>query len=153
MELSDSTEDTDGSDFSPSGATLALLPLTIAGIVAFLEKAAALAAMESLLGAGLMATAVTEALFVVGAITTGFIGALALVVVVALFVAVVKRTAIPALVAGLGLVYFGASYAVATFVFTGLPLLVAFVLASNLLLYGAMILVVVLVGSGVVAAL
>jgi len=148
---SDSTDS--GSDYAPSGGTLALLPLSIAGIVAFLEKATALAAIESLFGAGLFATALTEALFVVGAITTGFIGAIAFVVAVAWLVALVKRSALGAIVAVVGTAYFAISGAIGYYVFSGLPLLVGFVLASNIVLYGAIIIVVALVGAGALAVL
>lgn len=148
---SDSTDSS--SDYAPSGGTLALLPLSIAGIVAFLEQATALAAIESLFGAGLFATAITQALWVVGAITTGFIAVIAALVVVAWLVAIVKRSALGAIVGVLGTLYFGIAGAVAYFVFSGLPLLVAFVLASNLVLYGGMALLVLVVGTGALAVL
>lgn len=141
----DSAEATEDSDSDVgdyvSGTGLTLLPLTIAGAAAFADKAAVAAAMQSLFGAGMFATAVTNAFWVMGAVLATAVVAIAFVTCVSFLAAIVRRSAVPAIIGVLGLLYLGGGYLGATMLFGGLPLLVGFFLVTNLAIYGAMMVI------------
>ena len=149
MELDDigSDKSSGSNDYAPDSSALVLLPFTIWGIVAFIEKGAALAAAESLFGAGLLATAITEAFWVVGFITVMFIAAIAVITFAAFIAGIVRRKPGPIALGFIGLGYFLVSIGVALTLFSGLPLLVAFLLASNVFLWAVIVIIVVIVGS------
>lgn len=136
---------------SLSPAALVLLPLSVIAVYAVVAKATVLGAIEAIIGAGGLALAITNAFWVVGLIVVGIYAVLLGVGVLSLLAAVVKRSAANLVIALLIGAYYGAGWAVATYLFSGLPLLVGFTLASSLLFYGGVVVLIAVVGIGVVA--
>lgn len=136
------------SDESSSGAgagaiaPLLLLPITVVGIYAFVEKALVAEAIVNLLGAGGVAVAVTNAMWVIGAVTVAMLAVFALVTIAAIIAAIVKREPVRGAIGLLGAIYFGFGYYLATTMFSEIPVLVGFVLATNLMVYGVSVVVV-----------
>ncbi len=154
LDIDNSSDDTgSSSNIDPSTllSGLTSLPVSIAGIVTFFEKSAVLSAIESLFGAGVLATAVTEALWVVGIIITGIIGTLVFLTVFALMTALVKRSPKHLAISAVGGLWIGASYAVSQHLFTSLPVVAGFVLASNLLIYGGFVLALALFSAAAIS--
>jgi len=140
----------DGSSISTVGQGLKLLPFTVAGVFTFLQTSAVSASLSGFLGSGLTAALVT-AVLAIGALTVAGIGVMAALVVVAFLAALVKRSAAAGILAFLGILYFGITAAVATFVFGSLPFLVAFVISSTVVIYVGMLIVLFFFGSAVLA--
>lgn len=145
---SDSNIDTDG--LSTAGQGIKLLPFTVAGVYTFLETSAVSAALSGFLGSGLTAALVT-AFWAMGALTVAGIGVLAALTAIASFAAIIKRSGAAFVLSLLGILYFGIAGAVATFAFGSLPFLVGFVIASTVVLYAGMLIVLFFFGSAVIA--
>lgn len=120
---------------SSSAGMLSALPVIIIGVLAVEEEVVVLAAMENLFGAGVLASIVTEVLTIVGAVTVGIFGVLALIIIVAIIAMLANRTATATLVSVFGCLYFGIAGALALTVFSSLPTLTALVLSLNVILY------------------
>jgi len=144
-EETDMTENTktDGSSIADSidGSTIGLLPLTIVAVYAFVEKAVVLAAIEGIVGSTGLATAITTAFYVAGAISVGVLGVALVITVLSLLLALAWRSPAHGIIGGLGVVVGGVLYGLATFVFTGVPTLVGVVIGFNALVYGGLVLV------------
>lgn len=120
---------------------LYMLPITIAGLVAFLEKGATVAAVESAFGVGLFTTAIVESLWVVGLIVLSILAVVGLLSAL-LLVGGLIRWSVPSVVLGLlGVLVYALGAIVATVLFPSLPLLVGFVLSVNILGWTALVLV------------
>lgn len=142
--MSSVTDNESGNSFDGSsmGITLALLPATIIGVYAFVEKAAVLSAITALFGgASNVALAVTTALWIVGGVTLGFIAVIIVASVIALLAGIAGRSALTFGAGLLGSAWAIASYVVGVKFFSALPVAVAFVLASNALIYGAFVII------------
>lgn len=138
----DTDTDTDLSDSTPGLSSIVLLPFTVFAVYAFLEKSAVLGALTSLFGgASGVASVVATGAWVAGAIVTSFIALLALATVVLLLVGLVTRNGGKFGLGVLGAMYFGAGYLGAVNLFSGLPLLVGFVLTTSLLGWGLVVLI------------
>lgn len=136
------------------GTGALLLPLSIFGIYAFIDKAAVLSAVTSVLGgASGIAAGVTAAFWIIGLLVVIAIVGVAVLTAWSIILALVKRSVLHAIAGALGMLYFVVGYGVAINVFPGLPLLVAFVLATNLAVYGGLAIVMFVVLAGVLAYL
>ena len=125
-----------------SFTALTLLPLTILSVYAFLEKAVVVAALTSMFGgASGLAVAVGTTAWLVGGIVVGVLGLLAFLTVVALLAGVVKQSGAELLIGTLGVLYFAAGYAGATYLFAEVPLLVGFMLTTTLISWGAVLVI------------
>lgn len=134
-------------DFNNSGSgslgiALTLLPLSVAAVYAFLEKAATLTAIESLLGgASGLALAVTNALWAVGLLFVALLALFGVIIVWSLFIAVVKQSIPAGIIGMLGVAWAGASYYLGAFLFPSVHVLIAFMIASNLIIMSAIFIV------------
>lgn len=122
------------------GSGLFLLPISIIAVYAFVAKGAVLAAVEGIIGAGALALAITHAFWIGGVIVAATVAVIGILTVLNLLAAVVKRSPVNAVLGVLGLLYLGAGWAGATFLFSGVPFLVGFILTTNLLIYAGLIL-------------
>lgn len=125
-----------------SFTSLALMPLTIFAVYAFVAKATVVSALTSLFGgAGGLAMAVGTAAWVVGGVMVGALGLIAVLTVVALLVGLVTRSGLKFGLGMLGAIYFGIGYAGATYLFGYLPLLVGFFITTTLVTWGAVLVI------------
>lgn len=143
-----STPDISGSNL---GSGLLLLPLSIVAVFSFVSKAAVLAAIESIVGGGALALAITHAFWIGGLVVVGTVAVVGILTVLNLLAAVVKRSIGNLILGVLGLAYLGAGTAGALFLFSGVPFLVGFILTTNLIIYAGVILVFFGVGLGLTA--
>lgn len=147
-----SSVDTDSSFDSLNISSLLLLPLTVIGVYAFIDKALVVAALEGFLG-GSLALGIGSAFWVVGAITVGAIGLIAIGSVAALVIGLVTQSGAKVAVGLIGIVYFIVGYVGANALFTELPLLVGFVLTSSLVIWGLFLVIGTLVFVGTLIAI
>lgn len=142
--------DNDDTDTSSSGSTgagntvgtgLFMLPLTIVGIYAFVAKATVLSALESIVGSGGLALAITNAFWIIGLLSVAFIAIAAILTVLNLLAAVVKQSFGNMAIGLIGIVYFAIGSAGATFLFGDVPFLVGFMLTTNLVIGGIIMLI------------
>lgn len=143
--------DFDGPDTQTLGISTTLLPLTILGVVAFLHESVVASSLAAVGFTGLALDALVATFSVLGLLTVGGIGLLAFLTVVAFLVAIIRRSIVATILGLLGVGYFAAAGAIGYFVFSGLPLLVGFVIGSTLLIYGGMLVVAALFGAGLIA--
>jgi|APHM01.1.fsa_nt_gi hypothetical protein len=128
---------------------LAVLPLTVIGVFTFVQQSAVLSALVALTGSTALSQAITYALFIVGGVTTGVIGLAGLFGLLTLLGGVVLREPALLLVSLVVGVVVAGLWAGATFVFTGVPLLVGVVLTLNAVAYAIYMVIAVL---GVIVA-
>lgn len=130
-------------DLGSSGGTASgvmLLPISIAGVYTFLEQGTVLTALTALFGgAEAFALAVTTALWVIGAFAVTVIGAVAFLTFAATVAAILKQSAAHAGLSIAGMLYFVVSIGGAIVLFPELPLLVGFVIVTNVLIFAATI--------------
>jgi hypothetical protein len=145
-----------GSGGSSSASTLGisttLMPFSILGVVAFLQKSVVVSSLSAIGLSGAALSAVTAAFWLIGLTTVAGIGVIALLTAYALLAGAIGRSGFTFGLGLLGTLYFGAASAVAIYVFGNLPLLVGFVLSSTLLIYAGLLAVVLIFG-GVVLSL
>jgi hypothetical protein len=127
-------------DSSAAGATIPALPVTIVGLLAFIEKATVLSAMESLFGAGVVATGVTEALWVVGLFAVGVTVVYIVAAVALIGSGIVKRDGALIIIGVLASLFAGLCVGIGTYYFAALPVLVAAWISGSMLIYGGLLL-------------
>jgi hypothetical protein len=151
----DSDLDFDGGspDLSTLGISTTLMPFSILGVVAFLQKAAVVSSLTAIGLSGLPLTAVVAAFWLIGLTTVAGIGVIAVLTAYTLLAGIIGRSGITFGFGLLGALYFASAAGVATFVFGNLPIIVGFVLASTLLIYGLMLAAMLLVGIVVISAM
>lgn len=150
----DSDSDSGSGDFSSLstlGISTVLMPISVLGIVAFLQESVITASFAAIGFTGLALEALVAAFSVLGLLTVAGLGLIVGLTVVALLVALVKRSAVGAVFFLLGFLYLGATYTIATLFLGGLPLLVGYVIASTMLIYLIFVVVAFLAGSAVIA--
>lgn len=150
MVETDTDNSSNGAGSAMSG--LASLPFTVVGVLAFVDKAAVMAAAQSLFGNGAVALAVTEAMWLIGVISLVFIALGAVIAVLAFLAALVRQD--PRKGGGaaiLGIAYVLA-YAVGQSLFASLPMLVAFTLGLTTVVYAAVLLIAILGALVLIAA-
>lgn len=153
---SDGDSDSSGSSgnfsgLSTLGISTVLMPLSVLGIVAFLQESVITASFAAMGFTGLALEALVAAFSVLGLLTVAGLGLIVGLTAVALLVALVKRSAVGAIGFLFGFLYLGASYTIATLFLGGLPLLVGYVIASTMLIYLVFVAVAFLAGSAVIA--
>lgn len=147
-EVADSTDTSTGTNTGLTDAIsgLLLLPFSVIGLYAVTDKAAVLAAIEALVGAGGVASAITAAFWVVGVVTVAVLGVMLAFTVGAFIAGLVTRSKSIFGLSMLGVAYFAGGSAGALTYFNSLPFLVGFILTTNLILGGAFVTVLALVG-------
>lgn len=113
-----------------------LLPLLVAAVYSFVETAAVLTAVETLIGSGVLASAITEAMFIAGAVVVAGFALLAVFGVACIVVGVVRRVPILIVIGILIGVLFVGMWAGASFAFGEFPLFVGAILTLNVIIYG-----------------
>lgn len=129
-----------------------LFPIYIAGVYAFIKKATVLAAIESVIGVGPLALAITNALWVVGAAATLFLGVILLITAFNCVLAVVQRSLLNLIVAISGTIYAAIGVVGALTLFSDVPLLIGFFLSTGLAIY-LVLPILLLVAGGVFSVL
>jgi len=134
---------------SPSGDSfglsdlggLTMLPFTVIGVYAAVEKAVVLSAVESIIGASGLASAITIGFQISGLLVLGGLGLLGVIGLVSLIVGVGWQSAIHitiSLAVGVGV---AVAWLGATYLFSGVPLLVGVHLTLVVAVYGAIMIV------------
>lgn len=126
--------------------SLVLLPLLVAAVYAFTEKAETLEAVETLIGAGTLAAAITEALFITGAVAVAAFGVLALFGAMCILIGLVRKNSTLLVIGTLIGLIFTVIWAGATFMFGQFPLFVGAVLFVNVALNGIILVTLTLLG-------
>lgn len=139
------------SSISTFGISTVLMPLSVLGIVAFLQESVITASFSAMGFTGLALEALVAAFSVLGLLTVAVVGLIVGLTTVALLVALVKRSAVGAIFFLIGFLYLGAAYTISTLFLDGLPLLVGYVIASTMLIYLSFVAVAFIIGSAVIA--
>lgn len=148
---SDDSSSFDSSSFSTLGISSVLMPISVLGIVTFLQESVMVASLSAIGFTGLALEALVAAFSVLGLLTVGGIALIAGLTVIALFVALIKRSVVATVAFLLGFIYLGGAFTIATVFLGGLPLLVGYVIASTMLLYLTFLAVAFLGGTAVIA--
>lgn len=123
------------SSLSTLGISTVLMPISVLGIVTFLQESVMVASLSAIGFTGLALEALVAAFSVLGLLTVGGLALFVGITVIALFVALVKRSVVATVVFLLGFIYLGGAFTIATLFLGGLPLLVGYVIASTMLIY------------------
>lgn len=128
---------------------LTLLPVLVVGVYAFVEQAVVLSAVETLIGASGLATAITSAFYIIGAVSVAGLALMSLATAGAILLALTRQSVPVGLIALIGIVAHGVLWAGATFVFTSVPLLVGVVLTLNAVVYSGTVVIagVIIIGA------
>jgi len=119
-----------------SYTNLVVLPLNIFAVYAFLKKDIVVAALTSLFGgASGLATAVGTAAWAIGGVIIAFIGTMVLATVALFIVGLVTQNRGKLGLGLVGIIYFGLGYAGATSLFGDIPVLVAFIIVTNIFVW------------------
>jgi hypothetical protein len=140
--LSESSLD---STFSNLGVSTTLLPLSVLGVVAFLQEAVLVESLSSIGFTGLALDALVTAFSVVGFITVLSIVFLAVITFIGIISLLAVRSVAGGAVGLLGVLYFGGSYTIAATFLSNMPLLVGYVLGSTILIYSGIVIASVVV--------
>lgn len=132
---SGTTVSTDGFNEALDNFRITTLPVVVLGVYAFARFGAVLAAIEALIGAGGVATALTTALWLVGAVTLIPIALIVIIGAIGLIVGGVKGSPQVALGGTILLSLVGLAAGAALYLLPALPLLVAFVIVVNVAAY------------------
>jgi hypothetical protein len=156
-DLSNDNGDSDGSSsgnmssLSMLGISTVLMPISVLGIVTFLQESVMVASLSAIGFTGLALEALVAAFSVLGLLTVGGLALFVGMTVIALFVALVKRSVVATVVFLLGFIYLGGAFTIATVFLGGLPLLVGYVIASTMLIYLTVLAVVFFGGTALFA--
>lgn len=126
--------------------SLTSVPISVAGLFAFLEKSATLAAIQSFLGTGGLALVITEALWVIGALSVGIIVTVGAIGVIALFLGLAQRSVVKMVIGLIIGAYYVGSAVIGITVFSSLPFLIGLTLGATVLLYGGIIVLAIVGG-------
>lgn len=145
MSTSESASSFDGIDTS----SLTLLPLLVVAVYAFVERGVVLGAVQMLIGASGLASAITTAFYIVGAVTVASFGVLTLATVITLLLALLTQDVAKGVLGLTGVFVHAILAGGAYFVFGNLPFLVGVTLTFNALAYIIVLLMglVILVGT------
>jgi hypothetical protein len=146
-QVTDTSGDGITSIIDPS--SIILLPMLVAAVYAFADKAVTLSAIETLIGTGTLATALNDALYIAGAITVSGFALLALFGALCTLIGLFRRS-VGQLALGMiiGLL-FTLIWAGATFIFGQYPLLVGGILTVTVGFYATIVLVALAAAIGI----